>query len=114
MTHTDLDVDDAAGLFLSFPLDMLLVLHVAGCSGACLNYTRQGMPAPTRFLPSTSTLGYFGSLITFLTVPSCPLSLPAKIMTVSPRRIFHLSRSNMAFKALRCGPILGGRGLNEG
>lgn len=50
----------------------------------------------TRLSPSTTTLGYLSSRMTFCTVPTWPLSLPATTMTVSPRSTFHLLDWNMA------------------
>ena len=53
----------------------------------------------TRLRPSTMTLGILSSLMTLLTIPVSPLSLPAMITTLSPRRILHLFRSNIALIA---------------
>lgn len=51
--------------------------------------------APTRLRPSTLTFGRALSRMTCSTVPVCPLSLPAMIMTVSPRTTFHRPDSNI-------------------
>ena len=56
---------------------------------------RPGRSTRTRLRPSTLTFGRALSRMTCSTVPVCPLSLPAMIMTVSPRTIFHRPVSNM-------------------
>jgi hypothetical protein len=68
----------------------------------------------TKFLPSTITLGTFLSRMTFETTPFCPLSFPAVITTVSPRKIFHLPLENISFIALFWTPILERKGCVPG